>query len=58
MNDIALTVKYPAAQSGLFNAIQWRIAFGIMLLALLAFLLYLLLVLLLLLPPPDLLLLF
>ena len=37
MNDIALTVKYPAAQSGLFNAFQWHIALGIMLLALLAF---------------------
>ena len=37
MNDIAMTVKYPAAQSGLFNAFQWRIALGIMLLALLAF---------------------
>jgi hypothetical protein len=36
MNDIALTVKYPAAQGGLFNAFRWRVAFGIVLLTLLA----------------------
>ena len=36
MNDIALTLKYPAAQGGLFNAFRWRVAFGIVLLTLLA----------------------
>lgn len=35
MNDIAMTVKIPNAQSGLCKAIQWRVALGIVLLALL-----------------------